>query len=93
MSAIVNLYSKQNNEIKRFLTTYFNTEIILESNFKWENEYKNPIEITEIIGVYIDNNENYNIRMWISLDKDIFINITNYNANAVIRYIYERYPY
>jgi hypothetical protein len=92
MCGIVNLYSKQTDEIKRFLTNYFNHEITLENNLKWENQYKNPIEIADI-GVYIDNNDKYNIRMWVSLDKDIFLNITNYNANSVIRYLYERYPY
>jgi hypothetical protein len=93
MCTVVNLYSKKDNEIKRFLTNYFDKEIILENNYKWENKYKNPIEIVDIIGVYIDNNDKYNIQMWISLDKDTFLNITNYNVDSVIRYIYERYPY
>jgi uncharacterized membrane protein YvbJ len=66
---------------------------VLENEYKWKKTYPNPIEIVDIMGIYVDNNDKYKIRMWISLDKDIFLNITNYNANAIIRYIYERYPY
>ena len=35
----------------------------------------------------------YNINMWISLDEDAFINVTENNVDKLIRYLYERYPY
>ena len=92
MSVIVNLYSKNNNQISSFLKSFNNLSVdnkILE----WKQEFKNPIEIADIIGVFIDNNEKYDINMWISLDKDFFINVTEYNANQIIRYLFERYPY
>lgn len=59
----------------------------------WQKEFENPIEIADMIGVLMDNKEDYQINMWISLDKDLLINITPNNANEVIRYLYERYPY
>lgn len=94
MGAIVSMYSKKENEIYRFLNSFnkkekINTENLLE----WKKEFLNPIEIAEIIGVFIDNNEKYEINMWISLDKDFFINVTDNNADQIIRYLYERYPY
>ena len=46
-----------------------------------------------MIGVLIENYEDYKINMWISLDKDLLINITPNNADEIIRYLYERYPY
>ena len=60
---------------------------------EWKKEFNNPIEIADIIGVFIDNNETYDMTMWISLGKDFFINITDNNANQIIRYLFERYPY
>lgn len=94
MSVIVNLYSKKNNEIFRFLNDYTNQENLQNKDLlEWKKEYSNPIEIADIIGVFIDNNENYDINMWISLDKDFFINITDNNADQIIRYLFERYPY
>ncbi len=94
MGVVVNLYSKKDNEIFRFLNKYNNQEILEDNKLlEWHKEYKNPIEIADIIGVFIDNNDNYDINMWISLDKDFFINVTDYNANQIIRYLFERYPY
>ncbi|MDO5555191.1 MAG: hypothetical protein Q4G09_00615 [Clostridia bacterium] len=94
MSVIVNLYSKKNNEISRFLKSYNEKEIIDTNNLlEWKKEFQNPIEIADFIGVFIDNNQNYDINMWICLDSDFFINITDYNANKIIRYLFERYPY
>ena len=49
--------------------------------------------MAEIIGVFIDNHEDYHINMWVCLDENAFINITSDNADSVIRYLYERYPY
>ena len=92
MSVVVNLYSKKDNEISKFLNS-FNKESIEHNILEWKKEFRNPIEIVDIIGVFIDNNEIYDINMWISLDKDFFINITDNNADQIIRYLFERYPY
>lgn len=92
MGVVVNLYSKSNSEISRFLNSY-NKEKTDNSILEWKKEFKNPIEIADIIGVFIDNNEDYDINMWISLDKDFFINVTDNNAEQIIRYLFERYPY
>lgn len=93
MYTIVNLYSTKTNEIAKFLSSYFNKPISLQNDLKWENKYENPIEIADIIGAFIDNNEKYNINMWVSLDENAFINVTDDNANNIIRYLYERFPY
>jgi hypothetical protein len=91
VSVVVSLYSTNNHEISRFLTSY--NEEKISNVLEWKKEYKNPIEIADIIGVFIDNNENYDINMWISLDNGFFLNVTNNNANQIIKYLFERYPY
>ena len=61
MNTIVSLYSENKKEISKFLKSFNNTKIdndILE----WKKEFENPIEIADIIGVFIDNNENFKIR-------------------------------
>ena len=93
MSAIVNLYSKKEKEISRFLKDFNKSNIVSDSLLEWRKEFKNPIEIADIIGVFTDNNEKYDINMWISLDKDFFINVTDNNTDQIIRYLFERYPY
>ena len=93
MSTQVSLYSKKEKEIYNFLNKYSQELLQDENTFKWSKEFKNPIEIADIIGVFIDNSEKYNINMWISLDENFFINVTNNNADKIIRYLFERYPY
>ena len=85
MSVFVNLYSKKNKEIYRFLNSYNKKEIENEDILEWKKEFKNPIELADIIGVFIDNNNIFDINMWVSLDKDFFINVTDNNAYQIIR--------
>ena len=93
MEATVSLYSEKIGELNKFLSKFYNTNLEIEDKLNWEKKYANPIELAEIIGTFIDNIENYFITMWISLDSDIFIRISDTNANNVIKYLFERYPY
>ena len=93
MYTIVNLYSNKTGEITNFLSRYYNKEIHLDNDLKWEKQYENSIEIADMIGTFIDNNDKYHISMWVSLDDGAFLNVTDDNADAIIRYLYERFPY
>lgn len=109
MEAIIKLYSSYENEINRFLDCFFAQKWISDTskniqynensnnkNFsllEWQKKYQNPLEMVDMIGTFIENNNKFKINMWISLDKDIFINVTDSNADNLIRYMYERYPW
>ena len=93
MSVVVDIYSKKNKEIKKFLDAFYNESTNTNEDLKWEIIFDNPVECADIISSYIDNNDKFNINMWLSLDKDFFINITKFNANVIIKYLFERYPY
>ena len=93
MIATVNIYSNKKGELNKFLSSFYNTNLDIEEELKWEKTYGNPDELAEIIGIYIDNSDDFVLNMWISFDKDVFINITNENADKVIKYLYERFPY
>jgi len=93
MGVIVNLYSSYKDEIKNFLLSFYNKNVDIPNELKWEYKYSNPTESADIIGAFIDNNDKFKINMWVSLDENFFINITDYNADKIIRYLYERYPY
>ena len=89
----VNLFSEKKGEINKFLSNFYNTDIGLRDNLKWQKKYDNPIEIADIVGTYIDNIDDYFLNMWISLDKGIYIHVTEINANDIIKYLYGRFPY
>ena len=60
---------------------------------EYEIVLKNPVVASDIISAFIDNNDKFDIHLWISLDRDFFINVTDHNADKIIRYLFERYPY
>lgn len=93
MATIIKIHSKKKGEINKFLSKFYNTNLEIEKKLRWEKEYKNPIEMAELIGTFADNIDEFDIKMWVSLDKDIFINISDKNANNIIKYLFERYPY
>ena len=93
MLASVRLQSKKKGELNKFLSKFYDTNLNIKNELKWENKYKNPVEISDLIGVFIDNINKYSLTMWVHLDPDIYIKITDKNANSVIRYLFERYPY
>lgn len=98
MGTIVKLFSNEKGEIYKFLNRFYNkTNINVDeeksSLLEWEKIYRNPIEMADIIGVFMDNKEDFKINMWISLDKDVLINVSENNVDELIRYLYERFPY
>ena len=93
MSVTVSLYSTENGEIARFLHDFYEKNIEIKNGLEWEEEFKNPTQSASIIGAFIDNNEKFKINMWVSLDPGFYINVTDFNADKIIRYLYERYPY
>ncbi len=93
MSVTVSLYSNKNGEIARFLHDFYEKNIDIKNDLEWEVEFKNPTQSASIIGTFIDNNKKFKINMWVSLDTGFYINVTDFNADKIIRYLYERYPY
>ena len=90
---ILKLKKKKKNEINKFLSKFYNTNLDISEDLTWQKEYTNPIEISDLIGVFIDNINMYNIKMWICLDKYIYINVSDSNGNEIIKYLFERFPY
>lgn len=93
MTYTVKIYSPDRNEIKKFLELFFENNI--DSNYEnlWKKDYHTPIDFLDIISTFADNKEKFKANMWISLDKNLYILITEKNINSIIKYIYERFPY
>lgn len=92
--ASVSLYTDKEGELQKFLSKFYNSNFSeLKNNLIWVKEYQNPVELAEIIGIFADNYDDFFLKMLISIDKDVFINITSKNANNVIKYLFERFPY
>ncbi len=93
MYSKINIFSEKNGEIELFLSKFYNTPLNLTNHYSWEKEYLNPIEVTDIISALIDNSDMFNIKIWITLDSDVYIQINKHNAEYIIQYLFERFPY
>ena len=93
MSAIIDIYSEKHNEIKNFIDKFYDGTANVKNDCEWETVFENPVQAADIISAFIDNNDKYDINMWVSLDDGFFINVNDHNANKIIRYLFERYPY
>ena len=51
------------------------------------------LKLLILFGAYIENSDDYDLTMWVSIDSGVFIKITKDNADELIRYLYERFPY
>lgn len=92
MIAFINLNSDKDGELNRFLSKLYNTKFDIKNN-NWKKKFSNPVEMAELIGTYIDNIEDYNLNLWICLDAGIIVKVDSSNANDIIKYLYERFPY
>ena len=92
MKGIINLYSETPGEIKKFLELFYSKNIEISKDLFWETSYDNPIDMIELISCFIDNKEKFQINIWISIDHNIFINVTDDNLDNIIKYIYDRFP-
>lgn len=93
MKSSINLFSEKKDEIKNFLELYYSRKIKLQNNLLYKEEFENPINMIDFMSCFIDNNNKFEINLWISIDKDVYICVTDNNLDSLIRYFYERYPY
>jgi len=91
MKAKVILFSGKSDEINNFLNKFYSTKSDHSDSTSWQKEFPNPVEITEFIAAFTDNS--FDLTMWVSLDKDVFIKISPSNSDHIIKYLFERYPY
>jgi len=93
MKAKVILFSDKYGEINNFLNKFYSNKSNHGNSTSWKKEFPNPVEISEFIAAFSDNSNSFDLTMWVSLDKDVFIKISPSNSEHIIKYLFERYPY
>ena len=93
MKAKIILFSDKSDQINDFLNKFYSNKSDHGDSTSWKKEFPNPVEMSEFIAAFADNNHYFDLSMWISLDEDVFIKISPSNSNNIIKYLFERYPY
>lgn len=89
----ITLFSNKFNEINTFLSKFYGKNLEIPNRLVWSKSFENPIDMSELIAAYIDNKDFFKINMWITLDKSVYINVTEKIAEEVLKYLFERFPY
>lgn len=90
MSLTVNLWSRKNKELKRFLESYYDREMDLkESTTEWCCKYRKPLEAVDIISAVMDNNDKFKIIICIQVNEGQLHIVTPENYNEVIKDIFQ----
>lgn len=88
MSLTVNLWSRKEGELKRFLESYYEGEVQMIDDDGWIYEYTSPVEAVDIISAVVDNNDKYRIAVCIQIDGGQLFHLTPENMNDTIRDIF-----
>lgn len=89
MSITVNLWSRKTGELRRFLKKYYGREIFVDEDaYNWIYVYNKPVEAVDIISAVIDNNDKYQISIFIQIDEGNIHPITVENHNDIIKGIF-----
>ena len=98
MGYLVKLYASKPNEIAGYLNKYFQTLDIPKAMDKpdlleWQASYSNPWDLVDFVSYHQDQEDDFEVGLWICLDPSLYIQVTKENSDEIIRYIYERFPY
>ena len=90
MAVIVNLWSKKQGEIKRFLERYYRKPINMDEDVEqWIYIYNNPLNSVDIISAVMDNNDMFQISLYIQIDKGDVHMVTVENHNDIIKGMFQ----
>jgi hypothetical protein len=97
MSFVVSLCSRKSGEIGRFLKSYYEKNVNIDEDVEqWMYVYNKPMDAVDIISAVIDNNDRYEIDIYIQVDKGETHSVTMENHNDIIKSIiylyYEEQP-
>jgi predicted transcriptional regulator len=89
MSISISFWSKTEGEIKRFLSRFYEYEYNIQDDCRhWITEFHDPLESVDIISSLMDNEDQYNISMYLHMQDGILYKIDKNNYNDVIKGFY-----
>jgi len=89
MKLKINLWSRKNGELKRFLESYYDRPVdVKEDAGEWTCTYVKPLDAVDMISAVIDNNDKYHLILCIQLDEGQMHFINSDNHNDIIKDMY-----
>lgn len=92
MPVIVNLLSSNEGTLKNFLDSFFEKNSKLDEDVvEWIGIYNKPLEAIDMMTAVIDNTEKYDIRLRVSMDAGLLVDVSQNNINDIIKFMFYRF--
>ncbi|HHV59914.1 MAG TPA: hypothetical protein GXX49_06440 [Clostridiaceae bacterium] len=92
MSITVSLWSKKRGEIKRFLERFYEREMDIDIDLeKWVYIYNKPLMSVDLISAVLDNNDDFDIYLFLQVNDGQFHFVTEENKNDIIKSLFQLY--
>lgn len=85
-NVMVTLLAQKPNELSRFLKSFYHKEIIHEEGaYSWSCYFESPKETLNLLSTLMDNQEDYQIELLLSLGKYAAIKVTSDNIEDIMK--------
>lgn len=92
MPVTVSITSDKDGEIKRFLEKFYEKTVTMEDDVeKWVYIYNKPLEAVDIISALADNQEDYELSMYIQVNDWKQMKLSKENQNLIVKSIFFLY--
>ncbi len=86
MSVTLSLWSTKQGEIRRFLHSFYQEDYLKEDGSRrWIRNFFNPMDSIDMISALIDNDDSYDVILYIHMDNGYLHRITKHNCDDVIK--------
>jgi len=92
MSIVLNLSSENASTLKNFLDRFYEKDFMLEDDvIEWVNVFNEPLEAIDIMTAVMDNKDKFDIKLCMSMDPGLFIDVTQFNIEDIIKLMLLRF--
>lgn len=82
--------SKNKGEVKRFLDFYFDEDTQTDDDvMEWIYVYNNTVDAVNIIECFIDNDEKFDVSLWVKIDGEELVRVKKCNIKSIIEKIHK----
>ncbi len=89
---IISFITNKQGELKKFIDKFYDIDSnISQTTFRLSYTVQTLIETIDIISVLVDNDDLYNIEVFVQTNKNNILKITPENVEIYIRYVINQY--
>lgn len=92
MAITISLWTTKQGELNRFLDSFYEKNMEVDCSLRrWVKDFCRPLDSVDIICALMDNNDKYDVAMYLHMENGYLHRITNSNYEDVVKGLFEMY--